>query len=135
MVRAGKASHPSQWAASGYNEIQHPPERYALIDRHILMELCDIKSSEQLSLLHRQWIGESLAVSLNAKEPAWSESVAVGSRHFLEDIKKMLRDNNNRDIFTSGEICTLREPISPYNSLFSGKKGILSPQNGYYFDI
>ena len=77
-----------------------------------LMLLCGIQSSEQLSLLHRQWIGESLAVSSNTKEPVWSESLAVGSRHFLEDIKKMLLDNNNRDIVTSGEISTLREPIS-----------------------
>lgn len=135
MVRAGKVSHPSRWAASGYNEIQNPPERYALIDRNMLMQLCGIQSSEHLSLLHREWPEEALAVSSRTKEPAWSESVAVGSKRFLEEIKEKLQGNNNRDIVTRGEICTLREPASPYSALFNGKKGILSPQNTYNWNI
>jgi putative transposase len=135
MVRAGKVSHPSKWASSGYNEIQSPPERYGLIDRIMLMQLCGIQSSEQLSLLHRQWIEEALADSSRTKEPAWSESVAVGSRDFLEELKKKLHRNNKRDIVTSGEICTLREPASSYSTVFNGKKGILCPQNAYCWDI
>lgn len=85
MVRAGKVNHPSQWAASGYREIQNPPERYALIDRNELMTLCGIDSSAQLSITHRQWGEEALAInSAQIREPEWSESVAVGSKEFLE---------------------------------------------------
>ena len=32
MVRTGVVQHPSEWPFSGYNEIQNPRERYALID-------------------------------------------------------------------------------------------------------
>jgi hypothetical protein len=39
MVRAGVVTHPSEWPFSGYNEIQNPRERYALIDHENLMEL------------------------------------------------------------------------------------------------
>jgi hypothetical protein len=39
MVRAGVVNHPSEWNFGGYNEIQKPRERYALIDYKRLMEL------------------------------------------------------------------------------------------------
>ena len=32
MVRAGVVTHPSEWNFGGYNEIQKPRQRYALID-------------------------------------------------------------------------------------------------------
>jgi putative transposase len=32
MVRAGVVGHPSEWPFSGYNEIQNPFQRYALIN-------------------------------------------------------------------------------------------------------
>jgi putative transposase len=33
MVRNGVVQHPSEWQHGGYNEIQNPPLRYALINR------------------------------------------------------------------------------------------------------
>ena len=48
MVRNGVVKHPSQWIYSGYNEIQNPPSKYALIDRKHLIEYCDFGSDEQL---------------------------------------------------------------------------------------
>ena len=32
MVRAGVVKHPSEYRMSGFNEIQNPPKRYAVID-------------------------------------------------------------------------------------------------------
>ncbi len=57
------------------------------------------------------------------------------SRRFLEEIKEKLQGNNNQDIVTRGEICTLSEPASPYSALFNGKKNLLSPKNTYYWNI
>ena len=48
MVRAGVVKHPSEWVMSGYNEIQGPPDRYALIDMKGLMELFGMHNKEQL---------------------------------------------------------------------------------------
>jgi putative transposase len=39
MVRAGVVAHPPEWAYGGYNEIQSPRERYALIDYERLRDL------------------------------------------------------------------------------------------------
>ena len=47
-------------AARGYNEIQNPPLRYALINREKLIACCDIETEEQLRKRHRQWIEESI---------------------------------------------------------------------------
>jgi putative transposase len=38
MVRAGVVKHPSQWPFGGYNEIQKPKVRYALINYDELKE-------------------------------------------------------------------------------------------------
>jgi REP element-mobilizing transposase RayT len=132
MVRAGKVAHPSQWPASGYHEIQHPPERYALIDREALMKLCGIPSREQLSVVHRQWIEEALGAKANqTREAGWSESIAVGGPAFLEGIKGRLRKVRNREISSVKGICTLREPLSPYSTIFYRKNGALSLENTY----
>jgi len=39
MVRAGVIKHPSEWKTGGYNEVIHPPERYARIDQ-IRLQIC-----------------------------------------------------------------------------------------------
>ena len=45
MVRAGAVSHPSDWANSGYHEIQNPLDRYGVIDYLALMELWTSQTS------------------------------------------------------------------------------------------
>jgi REP element-mobilizing transposase RayT len=42
MVRAGVVTHPSDWAHSGYREIQNPPKRYGSIDLHELSSVCGL---------------------------------------------------------------------------------------------
>ena len=49
MVMAGVVQHPSEWSLSGDNEIQNPPQRYALIDRSRLMELLGFDDSNRLT--------------------------------------------------------------------------------------
>ena len=48
MVRAGVVEHPSEWGFSGYNEIQKPRERYALIDYEGLKDLLGFKGMDDL---------------------------------------------------------------------------------------
>ncbi len=60
MVRTGIVSHPSEWPWSGYNEIQNPKKRYAIINYSRLAEHLGISSMDTLKKAHRQWIEESL---------------------------------------------------------------------------
>ena len=79
MLRNGVVEHPSQWVHSGYNEIQNPPSRYALIDRKQLIECCGMGSDEQLCKEHREWVEEAIAKKEFSRKPELSESIAVFS--------------------------------------------------------
>ena len=91
MVRAGAVAHPSRWVSSGYTEIQESRERFSIIDHRALMELLGIPSIEALCRSHTGWVEEALARSEQVRESKWTESVAVGSRDFVDVIKRGLR--------------------------------------------
>ncbi|WP_320041740.1 transposase [uncultured Desulfobacter sp.] len=44
MVRTGVVSHPSEWRWSGYNEIQNPKKRYAILNYRRLMQFLGFES-------------------------------------------------------------------------------------------
>ena len=67
MVRAGVVSHPVKWVHSGYHEIQDPPERYAVIDQHGLIELCGF-AKEDFQQAHRRWVEKALADELTVRD-------------------------------------------------------------------
>ena len=48
MVRAGVVDHPEQWPFCGYNEIQSPRQRYALIDYPRVMGLLHMRDFKEL---------------------------------------------------------------------------------------
>ncbi len=89
MVRNGVVQHPSAWQHGGYNEIQPPLLRYALINREKLIACCDLETDEQLRKRHRQWVEESIYNGSNVRQPRWSESIAVGSERFVQGIQEI----------------------------------------------
>ena len=76
MVRAGVVTHPREWDASGYREIQAPPERYAVIDVAALSALCGFKDIGHFQEAHHQWVEEALRENTDARDPFWSEAIA-----------------------------------------------------------
>ena len=71
MVRAGVVKHPLEWAMSGYNEIQDPPDRYGLIDLNGLMELCGLINKAQLKNEYKQWVEDSINNDGIIRESCW----------------------------------------------------------------
>jgi len=53
MVRAGVVIHPSDWAHSGYREIQNPPKRYGIIDLPELSSLSGFNGVTDFQQAHR----------------------------------------------------------------------------------
>jgi putative transposase len=92
-LRAGAVKHPSERPHSGYGAIQNAPERDKLIDRKALMQLPGISGSDQLSLSHRSCLEEPLKTKEKKREKRCSESVAVGSLSFIQEVKTELQNS------------------------------------------
>ena len=137
MVRAGVVTHPSEWPFSGYNEIQNPRQRYSLIDHGSLRDLLDIKSMEELKRSYREWVEESLVRQGGKRESRWTESIAVGSKAFLEKTKAELGIKAiGREVMGAADgVYELREHDVSYNPSFGGENSGLSPENTYFWNI
>jgi REP element-mobilizing transposase RayT len=136
MVRAGVVDHPSEWFFSGYNEIQRPRQRYALIDSRCLMELLHISTVDDLRNAHKKWVEEILKTQNYIRESKWSHSIAVGSEDFVQGIKEKLGIRaKGRKVGESRDAYHLREAQVTYNSNFTPEKGGLRAENTYFWNI
>lgn len=133
MVRAGVVEHPSQWAWSGYNEIQKPRRKKVLINYDELAELAGFDTFEKLQIAHMSWIDETLSHGRGTREKHWTESVAVGSEKFIEATKAQLGyQARGRHSHRAGDdMCQLRETFSPYISHFGTEKRDIDLKNAY----
>lgn len=136
MVRAGVVKHPSEWEVGGYNEIQDSLSRYRVIDRQGLHEFCGIPEGESFAEYHRQWVADALREGTGNRESRWTESIAIGSSGYVEEIKERLgiRAAGRTVERHGGDICILREAPAAYNAVFDHKSMSLSLENGYFWD-
>ena len=136
MVRAGVVTHPSMWSFSGYNEIQEPRRKNVLIDYARLQGLLGAGTYEQLRSSHKGWVEEYLGDGEKARQEEWTDSIAVGSRPFIEKVKALLGYRaKGRDIIEGTEGYQVREGPAAYNDLFGAGKMDIGPQNAYFWDI
>lgn len=136
MVRAGVVGHPKEWKFGGYNEIQHPKQRYSLIDRKKLSRLLGLDDSQKLPEVHFRWIESALSNGQTWRESKWSDSIAVGDESFITTTKMELKSRaRGRKILGQDADFELRETLHPYNSLFIGEKGLLRQENGYFWNV
>lgn len=120
MVRAGAVAHPEEWEVSGYNEIQHPPRRRRIIDFPALCRLLGVATHDELADMQKRLVHEEIDTSRRAA--AWTESVAVGDRAYLENIKVDLGIRAaGRKIVSDSGLRTLREAGSEYNAILGAK--------------
>ncbi len=132
MVRAGVVKHPSEWPHGGYNEIQAPPKRYAILDHEELKGLLGFRSMEDLARAHRGWIEEALSRAALRREGRWTESIAVGSEAFVVATQAQLGvRGQSREVIASDGSYELRESSSPYSAILRLENDGLRRQNGY----
>ena len=115
MVRAGAVEHPSEWRESGFCELQRLPQRYRIIDTSELCRLLECDTPVALRRRVTGWTERTLAAQPPAREPAWTESLAVGGKPFLEQVKKGLGWRAaRRGLAETGGLSCLREPAARY---------------------
>ena len=136
MVRAGVVSHPSKWPFSGYNEIQEPRRKNVLIDYERLQALCGKASYDQLRRAHKGWVENQLQGVGKKRQDEWTESIAVGSMSFVENVKARLRFRaKGRHVIKAGEGYQLRENLSSYNALYGVENEDIDLKNTYFWDL
>ena len=84
MVRAGVVAHPSLWRWGGHDEMSGQRARYRLLDLNRLLESLDVASLAEYRALYQQGIEEAIQRRAIAREPEWTETLAVGNREFVE---------------------------------------------------
>ncbi len=128
MVRAGVVSHLQQWPSHGYNEILNSPKRYSIININTLMNLCGIRDLILFHKNYKHWVKAELQSNTAKRENKWTESLAVGSREFIERYFQYL-DQNKRKITSTDDSYEIREPNSTYRSHFLPKMSTRSGNN------
>ncbi len=136
MVRTGTVSHPLEWEFCGYNEIQIPRKRYALINYKKLTELLHSRSIEDFKDTYNGWIEEALRIDRHVRESKWTRSVAVGGKEFVEKTKDRLGYRaEGRKVVKSGEDYQLCERQASYIANSGHKKVTLSNDNTYLWNV
>ena len=115
MVRAGVVEHPRQWEFCGYNEIQNPKKRKGIIDFDRLLGLLGFENYDDLKEAHYKWAYSEIQTNKSDKENKWTQCIAVGSKTFIETMKKGLGFRaKGRKIICADDTFELREVIAPY---------------------
>ena len=136
MVRTGVVSHPSEWPFGGYNEIQKPRRKCVLVAYHKLTELTGFKTYDAFRKAHKEWVSESLANGNNFRQTQWTQSIAVGSKSFIETIKEKLGIlAKGRKILENDGEFQLREDMGAYTANSDMENGDIGDQNAYYWDM
>ncbi len=135
MVRAGAVKHSKEWPFCGYNEIQKPRQRYAIIDYQRLISLLQMNDLEELQKSCRNRIDQALMTKEQPRERKWSESIAVGNKSFIEStIRRLGIKALGRKLFENGEGFEIREQGVPYGVNFTPENSSLSPKNVYFWN-
>ena len=123
MVRTGVLNHPKEWPYCGYNEILSHRQRYMLIDIKELMELLDVGTREELRNVYSAWIDKKIESEELTRESKWTESLAVGSKTFVENIDARLGYKaRRRKVIEDKGFFELREHRMPYSNDLGHKK-------------
>ena len=80
------------------------------------------KDDEQLRKEHRQWVEEAIHNGRKAREPKWTESIALGSEAFVDGIREKLQPGlSGRKVKVTGDHYELREQEATYSVRFGSE--------------
>ena len=134
MVRAGVIQNPSQWVHGGYEELQKPRHKCSLIEHERVKKLTGFDSYDRFRDAHELWVDEALMKGGGSRDSMWTESIAVGSKKFVELTKKVLgRKAKGRKLVEKEKIFQLRENEIPYIANFDPKNEDIGGENSYFW--
>ena len=100
------------------------------------MKYCDVATLESFQNLHRDWVEDELLSNSSKMEDRWTQSIAVGSESFIEQVHKALGiKGKHRDIIEDGDNHFIKESTIPYNVHFATKTDLLREGNTIKWDV
>jgi putative transposase len=96
------------------------------------MDLLGFENYDDLKDAHYKWVDSAMQVDNSGKENKWTQSIAVGSKTFIEKMKEALGFRaTGRKIICADDTFELREVLTPYgkaNNLDSGNTFLWNQQ-------
>ncbi len=135
MVRAGVVRDPAEWAFGAYYELQRPRARFCaqLVDWDALLRLLNMKDVEALRRARKMWIKDAVRTKLLERDPKWTESLAVGSKEFIEETAKRMGGKAiGRIVIETESGYALQEERSPYEAVLKGQNSPISPKKAAF---
>jgi len=120
MVRAGKVSHPGEWRWCGWDELTGVRERYRIIAMDRLLQSLDMSDVHHFRTVYRDAVERHLENRDLSREEHWTESLAVGSRFFVEETASRYTaryDFSYAEATHTGDCWSVREDSSSYNAV------------------
>lgn len=100
------------------------------------MGLCGATTIAELQKQHREWVEEELQLGQSKRDKRWSESIAVGSEPFIDQLNISLgMKAMHKDIIEQDDSYLIKEEHVSYNTLFNGKMDILRLENTIKWDV
>jgi putative transposase len=92
-------------------------------------------SYQEARISQKKWVEACLQSQTNSREDKWTRSLAVGSRHFIDDIKKKMGIAAKwRKRLGDGDSFQLRESTIPYNAYLGVKNSDIGDENAYFWE-
>ncbi len=139
MVRAKAVYHPTEWPFGGFAELMARTSRNCrLIDRSALLTSIGFDNWDHFVTIYREKIEQVLGCGSLARDKIWTQSIAVGERGYVEEIKKCLRHRavhrtvENAETKSDIDAFVLRESPAAYGSLSDDR--CLFYDNGVYWN-
>ena len=127
MVRAGVVRHPREWEWVGYHEIMGSRQRYRLLDLDRLCWRLGTADIEEVRGNLEAVLTEAISRGQLEREPSWTESLAVGSPGFLDEMKLLILSRREMEVVqTAAGLTVLQESPIPYGQ----ERGLKSGASG-----
>jgi len=136
MMRAGVVKHPRDWPFGGYRHILTPPKRYRLTDNEKLMGLLNIRDVERFRETYRNWVDAAMIKGNMARQPQWTESIAIGDKVYVEKVKDQMGYKAiGRKIIEDRDSFVLRETQDPFQNISDRHTCLSAEDNMFYWQI
>ena len=97
--------------------------------------MCGFEDLRDFQEAQRQWVEQGLENGRGCRDESWSESIAVGSLAFVENVKKQLGVKvSHRAVIEANGSYALRESAEAYGLNFAVENEALRSQNTFFWD-